>query len=1373
MNKNYFIFALTFLGIFGGFGSLFAEELTENKTVTAVGGTAYNSSVEGVVLTFSTGGGTQTGALTGTLGIVFDITGSNQNGNRVTLSGTNTFTGGLTVKNGTLLSSAATALGAANSSITLNTGTLMINGANASITQSIVLDGYGALRASAAFTQTGKITGTGDLLVHCESGNVLTISNTANDYTGLTNIGGYNVPGSGNTVAKVNLGNSEVLPDGTTLQIGVTYGTPNTNTKLAESYLDMKGFSETVAGLEGVGILKNTATGASTMNIVTGTGATHTFSGTVTGTGVLTAAISGDGTQILSGTLTNVGLAVSGNATLNIGTRTSDVTLATLSVTENGTLASDTAGTTLSVGGNIVLGGTLTNIGTINETGTGSITFSGTNDYSGLTVNVNSGTVVLNPTGDAVNGATVNYTADSTLDLNGVSPTFSTLPTVNITNSNTTTLSTLTFGNDVADDAYNNTISLPSGSAGIALIKTGTNTVTLGGSISATSLSVNSGAVVLGSASNLTFKGAVTGASASSLVFSAGASLTAASLTITGASSIDLNGANLTLSTAPTTAITNSNSNALSIFTYTGNGGNATMPVISGNTRFVLNMGTNANNQNRVYLSNGSKFAGGIEIQQGTLRMDSLDSLALPTTEIDGKTYRQLDFNGGSWMVNNRTISDTYVLDLKENGGALRGTGGTVTMNALITGVGALEIVNDSDVVIGNQKNDYQGWTYLGKTAFRSDGLAVGGKMLLGNNEVLPDTTVVQIGGGAVTGSLTFDLASYTETVAGLTGGTSSGANNGILTSSAGGTLIVNDAANYTYTGRITGNANIRKTGSAVWSLTGTVSTTGTISAENGTINYSGTSTIANLTATGDTNAGTAGTVNLNGAGGAASVLVENGGKVNLNAGTITTANANGGGTLNILSGTVSTLNLNGGTASFQVGADLSGTVINGLTGNSTIKLNPLRTYLQQMFESPTKAVVDSYYQYTGDLTAAANEITNMDQWVNKTGALAAATWGDTSTDKSVTNIFQMLVTNTTADDIVLDFGKSFRNDVQITIADGDTIIGTLNWTNTTGTAAYSTGTLEGVTLESGKECTITVRASRFNRTIGCGWNDGTGNFYYGLNGQSDYTGVGVRVNGTDTWYALNILSSGEWAIEGSGLYTGGSSIGTFAPQTLNVADGATVTLAVEGNSAIVVATPATGTGTLAFQNTGVLPSHIVLGENAEGSISIGSNIVMNTGTGTRTIGGDLIFAKDSVYTINDSTTRLIVNNISGSGLISIDLDEIIAGTADALITLLETDPEVIDVTDLSLEFTTEQSWEAFLNKVYTVFESDGLNPEKVGTMLKNGANDVWNIWQNPNTGMIYMALNQNAIPEPSTWCLMLFGLMGLFAMRRRNLRRA
>ncbi|MDO4629320.1 MAG: PEP-CTERM sorting domain-containing protein [Planctomycetia bacterium] len=1346
--KTHKIFSLAtlFLAVAGGAR---AEILTENKTVTVAGDTEYSSQTDGVKLTFNVGSGTHSGAITGKLGVVVDITGQNKNGNRVTFSGTNTFTGGLTVKNGTLLGATGANLGATNSTITLENATLMIgNASNPTVSQNILINSqFGALRPSNSFTMAGKISGNGDFLVHCDTNKTLTLSNTNNDYTGITNIGGYNVIDSANSNAGMKLGANEVLPNGTVVQLGVHYGTVNGNTKLAEAWLDMNGKKETISGLMGIGRLQDSATAAATLNIVTDKNSVfyatragtdgYNFTGSI-GTadkGLLTVNVSGDGTQILGGSFTNAAVTVSDTATLSFGTNTDVKTLKGLSVADGASLkmangTTVTASGSVSINGNIIVDGT----STIALTETGSIYLG--QAYNNLTVNVNKGTYREN---GIENSANIVMTEESTYDMNGFSKTIETL-TGNYTNSSTATASTLTFGG-ATDSIYNGTISKPSGSKGIALVKQGANTVTFGGTVTVNSLNISEGKIKLSSTANLTVEA------------------------LTGTGELDLNGGELSTSSAPVVTLTNSNNDHLSVFTYTGNGANATMPKITGNTRFVLNMGTNTNNANRTFLTAGSEIKGGIEIKRGTLRVDDLNYFKeLPTLTTDGKTRTRIDFNGGSLMTT-QSFSDDYTFYMMEGGGAFRKTGSDAAeLNAYITGVGSFEVVNDTDVYINNQKNDYQGWTYIGKTGFRSDGLKYGTNVFLGNNEVLPDTTVLQIGAGDVLEMNVLDLNGKTETVAGLTGGktslnyiknTISKINtdtakeysadkvNGRVTSTNGGTLIVNDSEDLTYSGEITGNANVKKTGSATWTVDGNVDTTGTMSVTNGTLNMSGNVNLAKAEVSG-------GKLNMTGTG------------------NLTNVNISGGNYIHAFQGTLQNMNLTGGTVKLA-GGSLADTAINATSGDSTIILSANTYYLQEKFESPDVGPVDSYYRYSGNLTENANQITNMDQWVNVWSAYYnqkdESVWGTKDVgDKSVTNVFEMKLVNTNAEDVTVDFGKCFHNDAQVVLMDGDTVVATIDWTNKTDGkyASNSTGSINDVTLEAGKEYTLIVRASRYNRTIGAHSN--------GLNNDAgNLVGIGVRESGTELWFGMNIGDSGEWGWSGSGIYSTmvKDTVSTFAPKSLDIADGATVTLKMLPTSQNKLTTAATGPGTLKLANIGgaLGNAFMTLTAGVDGNVLVDSNVTL--ATENVTVGGTVTLAENAVLALNGETGTLTLNTLEGLGRIEVDLDSI-ANNENALIVFTETDLENIDLTGLTLELVSDRPEEERMDEVYHLFA--GVDLSKVEAMKYDSA---WSIGLDANG--IYFTLGNlpdSSVPEPATWGMLLIGLGGMLLVVRKRERK-
>ncbi len=1131
--------AALFLAVAGG---VQAEVLTENKTVTVADDTPYNSETDGVTLTFNVGSGEHEGAITGTLGVVVDITGQNKNGNRVTFSGSNTFTGGLTVKNGTLLGATGTNLGATSSTITLENATLMINGSNnPTVSHNVLINSdFGALRPSNSFTMAGKISGNGDFLVHCDTNKTLTLSNTNNDYTGITNIGGYNVPDSGNNNAGLKLGANEVLPNGTVVQLGVHYGTVNGNTKLAETWLDLNGKTETISGLMGVGKLQNSAMDAT--------------------------------------------------ATLNIAMDKDSAFYA-------------------------------------EHAGTEGYNFSGT------------------------------ITGDINLNI------------------------------------------------------TGNGTQIYGGTGSINALTFSEGNFKLASTADLTVK----------------------TITASGVSEFDLNGANLTSSSVPDFELTNSNNNDLSVFTYTGGAKQVTMPVITGNTRFVLNMSDNTNNDCRTTLVTYTELKGGVEIQRGTLRVDNTSILG----DIPNKT---IDFNGGALMTSTNWSND-YVFNMMAGGGAYRQTGGNpAQLDAYITGVGSFEVVNDGTVYINNQKNDYQGWTYIGTTGFRNSALGDPTKVYLGKDEVLPNTTVVQLGAGAVTGMNTLYLNGKTETVAGLTGGKTGTTVNGKL--SGAGTLIIDDTENLTYSGNITDGANVQKVGSAIWTVDGNVDTTGTMSVTNGILNLKGNVNLAKAEVSG-------GTLNMTGTG------------------TLTEVNVSGGNYIHAFQGTLQNMNLTGGTVKLA-GGNLTDTAINGKSGESTIFMSADAYYLQEKFESQTVGSVDmNFYAKDFNVTENANQITNMDQWVNVWSAYYNqkddSVWGTSGVlDKSVTNVFEMKLVNTNAEDITVDFGKSFHNDAQVMLMDGDTVVATLDWTNKTGVAANSTGTVTDVTLEAGKEYTLIVRASRYNRTIGAHNN--------GLNKDANAPiGIGVRESGTDLWFGMNLDGTGEWGWTGSGIYSTmlNDTLSTFAPKSLDIADGATVTLKMLPTSQNKLTTAATGTGTLKLANIGGTTGNAFMTMTAgvDGNLLVDSNVTL--ATENVTVGGTVTLAENAVLALNGETGTLTLNTLEGLGRIEVDLDSI-ANNENALIVFTETDLENIDLTGLTLELVSERSDEELVDEVYHLFA--GIDLSEVEALKFDSK---WNVGSDANG--IYFTLRANpdsSVPEPATWGMLLVGIGGMLLVARKRERK-
>ncbi|MDO5114071.1 MAG: autotransporter-associated beta strand repeat-containing protein, partial [Planctomycetia bacterium] len=287
---------------------------SETKTYTQTAGKSdnyFNSQTDTTyTLQFKTSGGsagTQSGNVTGNIQLVMDlgcnvITDENRNGVRLALSGTNDFSGGLVIKNGTLHGHDGASLGASTGTITFDQGVLMsglsVNDVSVymNVGQNIQIadNSWGGLRASRQITVDGKISGNGDLVIVTENAYPVILTNADNNYTGVTSVG--TVPGGSNTKATLTLGADNVLPATTILEVGKSQNATY-NYESASSEVRLNGTTNTVAGLYGVGIVN----GEGTLNINVADGEEYTFSGKFSGNQKYIN-ISGSGKQIFAGT---------------------------------------------------------------------------------------------------------------------------------------------------------------------------------------------------------------------------------------------------------------------------------------------------------------------------------------------------------------------------------------------------------------------------------------------------------------------------------------------------------------------------------------------------------------------------------------------------------------------------------------------------------------------------------------------------------------------------------------------------------------------------------------------------------------------------------------------------------------------------------------------------------------------------------------------------------------------------------------------------------------------------------------------------------------------------------------------------------------
>ena len=437
----------------GGNGRLTAQggTLTVNGSIDANG-----SNGSRVLLLGGAASGFVHGAISDLNLVATSIVGVTKDGPGTwTLTGENTFTGAVTVSDGTLKiqsvapSGTAQPLGAAASAITLGTattaGTLDYTGGEATLARGITVGGVGGgvlknsggstltlsgtiTRASrpltfagGSFHVTGQITGASANL-NVLGGSVM-LSQTANNYVGATNVSGG---------ATLRNGASEVLTNGTILTLGDSTG--NTG-----GTYDLNGFSETIAGLSGAGagtkiVTNSAANGISTLTIT----GTSTFDGMIQDGATARVALtkSTGGTLTLSGANTYSGATTVDQGTLKIGAASALPAEADLHINAGGVL--DAGGFHLSVaklsGSGLVTnsgGGATLNLGggsfngqiadgsgqlSVVKAGADLLTLSGANTYSGPTA-IQGGTFLV---AGSIAGSGINVGSGSTIGGSGL-----------------------------------------------------------------------------------------------------------------------------------------------------------------------------------------------------------------------------------------------------------------------------------------------------------------------------------------------------------------------------------------------------------------------------------------------------------------------------------------------------------------------------------------------------------------------------------------------------------------------------------------------------------------------------------------------------------------------------------------------------------------------------------------------------------------------------------------------------------------------------------------------------------------------------------------------------------------------------------------
>jgi len=1057
------------------------------------------------------------------------------------LSGLNTYTGGTTIKAGTVSVSAGLGNGAAGNlgSATSTTGTLTLGGGILQVAgdaQTIARPWQLTEATSSGIDVTGANTLTittaapGTTGVLTKSGTGVLVLTGTNAYTGVTTVNagtlkinsasatGYS---GGVTVAAGTLGGSGTISGPVSvnsaghLAPGNSIGTLNAGslTLASGSYLDFE-FGSTLNDNDKIMISGGAGAfainGTSTLNLCAPGGGTWTP--TVAGTYDLIqfgGAIQGGGTMTVGGTISGFSYSLSTNATAGwlsvIVTDLSSSSEWTRTTAGSGDWsdAGNWSGGVPGIGG-IVDFGTGTATGTINLDTNG--TLSRMNFRTVDTTISGSGSITMERAGTAIIYVTTGntHTISSSVSLNSNTA---------ITTSGTGAM------------AIGGTIS---GASGIGLTKDGTGTLTLSGNNSYTGgTTLSAGILSLANANALGSGGSIT--------FSGG------SLQLAGTYATDYGNR------------IQGSGGAIAIDVTSGNTATFTSVIDSSNAGGLTKTGNGV-----LTLANSSSYAGGTTISLGTLQIGAggtTGSLSTTSAIVDNAT-----------LAFNRTDTVTQGTDFNSvisgSGQVVQAGSGTLVLNGANTFSGGVSI--NAGTVSANTIDDVS--SAIGAGSGTTGTLTFGGVGGVLKYTGTGGTTARQV------------VLNSTGTIAGGTGtltlaGTITG--NGGLVKVDTGKLTL-PAVN-TFSGGVTingGTLSIGTLADAAGGLGAGSGSTGTLTFGGGRLVFTGatdaTSRQVYLSSNGIVDTGTSGDVTLSGA------IAGGGGLAKLGAGTLTLSGANsysGATTLNAGRFNIGSVNALGTTATLT----LSGGTIDNITGGLvTLSSNPVVNLGGTVaFFDPTAN--HSLTLGTGTVTIGGNATIT----VNGSGNLGV------STISSAGYIFRKSGAGT----LTINSGSLNQSDSgqQPFYLDQ----GQLTFTTTINAHYWTLHLANGTTLDAASNVTYTTQQQSI--VAGAIYIDGSFTFLgtggdLTLNpGQNAGNGFAVASTSTIT-VSNNTLTLGRFPIVESGGSRGLTKAGA-GTLTINVANSITGGMTINGGVLKVGAVTALGvaTGTLTFTGPSIL----------------------------------------------------------------------------------------------------------------------------------------------------------------------------------------
>ncbi|WP_052129416.1 autotransporter-associated beta strand repeat-containing protein [Sphingomonas sp. 35-24ZXX] len=1161
------------------------------------------------------------------------VNGAVSNSGAITLTGTTTGIGALTQTNGSLdLAGFNTTIGSlsGSGSVALGNGTLTTGADNGSTTFAGVISGNGGLTKSGTGTFTltgnnsyfGQTTNASGTLVLANGGaisgmvqndgvfrNAGTVGNqvvnngllqtTGVLARGLTNNTGGTVEASGQI-------NGNITNDGLITLTGQTTGiglVANRGT------LNLAGFDTTVQSLSGSGVVM-LGSGTLTTTAITGS----TFAGTITGSGGLVK--NGFSTFELSGANT-----YSGQTTILDGI---------LELRAGGSLAGVVVNSARFANAGIV-NGLVTNTSTGFLTSTGVLNGGLVNNNVQAAINIsgevngnvsNAGTI--NVTGRTIGNASVTQGSNSNLIL-------ASRASVNIgslAGSGSLVLneaSLLTIGSNNTSTTYTGT------STGIgSLVKTGTGTLTIAGAMRHTgATTINGGTLAVTAQGSLTSE--VTNNAALNNAGTLARVVNNGQLVSTGAVASIINNSQL-VSTGTITSLTN-NVGAIAN--------------VSGTINVITNSGT-------------------VTLTGTTTGIDALEVNGGGTVNLAGFDTRIGNLSGsGTVALGSATLTIAPLSVAQTFDGTITGSGGLIKANGgslLLTGAQSytgLTTVNAGTFILGNNAS-LAGALVNNVTVTnngRIGGVTNNGRIagLVTNNSVLTSTGALNGGlintagadarvrgnlSGAVTNAGTITLIGATTGIGAVTQASTGNFVLGPISTSFGslagsGTVTLADgavlttggnSASTTFSGRITGNGSLIKTGTGTFTLAAASDFTGLMTINAGTLAI-----------------GTGGSLA--------------GGVVN-NAGFVST-------------GTLSGLLTNAGGSTAQLAGQLNNAITNAGTVTLTGAITGIRTVTQDatgIFDLGGFSTSIGSLAGSGSVLLGSGTLTTGGD--NSSTSFAGVIAGNGGLTKIGTGAFVVTGTNSYAGLTTVSQGVlSVRNNAGLGSSAAGTVVaagaalelqGGVTITGETltlsGTGVNGAGALRNVTdsniwagtVTLGSDSLITADAGRLDIALLAGSTQALTTGGAGLVGLANATSTGTLT-----------VTGGSTALFGSGSFAAGVTVSAgslFLQGSSSIDDAAAVTL---GTGNLIVAISETigslaGTGGTVQIDSG---QTLTLGGNDASTDFAG--VIFNTGnlakqgSGTFTVTG--LLSHSGTTSITGGTLASGAANIwSGNGLVTI-----------------------------------------------------------------------------------------------------------------------